>query len=196
LTKFVTAYNSRYANHDIFDIEMTISAHLGKGIMKLMDEEEGKQLVKRRLEVAREGRKRKQAERRQMMHKRGLRLQEWRDKLDPPSPSPEAQADITVTTLKTPCLTPMSVMTLKKKRQKDSWKNSIDWPASNPETHRIESSQNSRQCDSLLFFCLRLLEQRSALPGLYAITLSEDSISPRQVSSQEREVGHHGYQRT
>jgi hypothetical protein len=29
------------------------------------------------------------------MHKRELRLQDWRDKLDPPSPSPEAQADIT-----------------------------------------------------------------------------------------------------
>jgi hypothetical protein len=34
-----------------------------------------------------------------MIHKRGLRLQEWRDKLDLPSPSPEVQADITGTLL-------------------------------------------------------------------------------------------------
>jgi hypothetical protein len=34
-----------------------------------------------------------------MMYKRGLRLQDWRDKLDPPSPSPEAQGHIPVTLL-------------------------------------------------------------------------------------------------
>jgi hypothetical protein len=96
LTKFVTAYISCYINHALFDIEMTIWVHERKAIMKLMGEEKGKQLVMRRLEVAREGRKRKQAERRQRMHKRGLRLQNWRDKLDPPSPSPQAQADIPV----------------------------------------------------------------------------------------------------
>jgi hypothetical protein len=53
----VTAYISRYINHAIFDIEMTICVHERRGIMKLMDEKEGKRLVKRRLEATRERKK-------------------------------------------------------------------------------------------------------------------------------------------
>jgi hypothetical protein len=83
----VTAYINCYINHVIFDSEMTLWVPEGKTIMKFMDKEEGKQWVKKRLEVAREGRKRKPVERRQMMHKRRLRMQHWRHKLDPPSPS-------------------------------------------------------------------------------------------------------------
>jgi hypothetical protein len=73
---------------------MSLWVHESKTIMKPVGEEEEKRLVKIRFEVAREGRKRKQAERRRMMRKCGLRLQNWRDKLDPPSHSPEAQEEI------------------------------------------------------------------------------------------------------
>jgi hypothetical protein len=165
LTKLATTSISHYIEHAIFNIGMTLWAHEGKTIMTLMDEEEGKPLVKKPLEVAWDGRKRKQAERRQMTYKRGLRLQDWCDKVDPLSPSPEAQEDIPVIIREDAVLEAYVGSAIEEQTRKRFMEELNRLASIHPEIRRIESSQNFWQCDSLLFFGLRLLEQRSALRG-------------------------------